>query len=441
MAHLVRSTALASPTEQEPVALWGGVEYTYNRVGDRYLDQMELSGHAQRPDDYEEFVRLGIRTLRFGLLWERHELDGSWRWSDKHLHSLRRLGVRPIAGLVHHGSGPPHTNLLDPEFAPKLADYAGKVAARYPWIDAYTPINEPNTTARFSGRYGLWYPHHQSRTSYLRTLVNQLKGTVLSMQAIRRVRSDAQFIQTEDVGDISGTAELQDIWETLNLRQWLPYDLLCGRVDRHHPMFEYMRSGNISEAEIFWFAEHPCPPETIGVNYYVTSDRYLDHRTELYPDDRASVEGDFVDVEAARVLHHGIAGIETLLLRAWERYKIPVAVTEVHLGCSADEQIRWLAESWEGVMQARRKGVECAAMTVWALLGSYYWNQLVTCENGHYEPGVFDVRSGSPVATDLAKVAAQIAHGIPPCHPALLHSGWWRSPNRILFPYAKELAA
>ena len=26
---------------------------------------------------------------------------------------------------------------------------------RYPWIDAYTPVNEPLTTARFSGLYGI----------------------------------------------------------------------------------------------------------------------------------------------------------------------------------------------------------------------------------------------------------------------------------------------
>src|ERR1700761_5533790 len=105
MAHLVRSNTLTSLPEQKPIELWGGVECTYNRVRDCYLDQMEFSGHAHRLKDYEEFVRLGIRTLRFGLLWERHELDPSWRWADQHLHHMQQLNVRPIAGLVHHGGG------------------------------------------------------------------------------------------------------------------------------------------------------------------------------------------------------------------------------------------------------------------------------------------------------------------------------------------------
>src|SRR3954462_4923989 len=176
--------------DNDRVEVWGGAEDTCNRVGNRYLDQMELSGHAHRMSDYEDFADLGIRTLRFGLLWERHELDPSWRWSDQRLQWMRSAGVRPIASLVHHGSGPPHTHLLDPQFPNKRSAYAGSVARRCPWIDAYTPVNEPHTTARFSAMYGIWYPHHCSASSYLRALLNQIKATVLTMQAIRNVRPD-----------------------------------------------------------------------------------------------------------------------------------------------------------------------------------------------------------------------------------------------------------
>jgi beta-glucosidase/6-phospho-beta-glucosidase/beta-galactosidase len=41
----------------------------------------------------------------------------------------------------------------------RLTEYASAVAQRYPWIEYYTPVNEPLTTARFSGLYGVWYPH------------------------------------------------------------------------------------------------------------------------------------------------------------------------------------------------------------------------------------------------------------------------------------------
>ena len=43
-----------------------------------------------------------------------------------------------------------------------------------------------------------------------------------------------------------------------------------------------------------------------------------------------------------------------MLLEAWKRYRIPVAITEVHLGGDpVDEQIRWAADAWEGVIEAR----------------------------------------------------------------------------------------
>lgn len=449
IAKLPESIVDASPAtlkfhaeHSESVEIWGGVEYTCNRVRDRYIDQMELSGHAGRPSDFEAFAALGIRTLRTGLLWERHERDdSSWRWSDDFLRCQHQAGIRPIASLVHHGSGPEHTNLLDPHFAAKLASYAGEVAERYPWIDAYTPVNEPNTTARFSGMYGLWYPHHTLRSSFFRALLHQVKATVLSMQAIRNVRSDAKLIQTDDAGRITGTPELRSTAELLNLRQWLTFDMLCGLVDRYHPMFASMRAEGIQEREILWFAEHPCPPDVVGLNYYVTSDRYLDHRVELYPADRHSAEGRFVDVEAVRVLPDGITGVGTLIEEAWQRYGLPVAITEVHIGSSADEQIRWLAESWEGLVRARRNGVTCVAMTAWALLGSYYWNELVTRPNGHYECGAFALRRGEIAPTDVAQVVAQIAAGGAPNHRALAKRGWWHDLERICLPVAVSVAA
>src|SRR5690606_40579827 len=73
-------------------------------------------------------------------------------------------------------------------FARKLAGYAGALAARYPWVHWYTPVNEPLTTARFSGLYGHWFPHGRDEPTFWRTLRNQCRGTVLAMRAIRRVQ-------------------------------------------------------------------------------------------------------------------------------------------------------------------------------------------------------------------------------------------------------------
>ena len=152
--------------------LWGGIECTINRVGTKQYDQLERCGHYRRGDDLERIASLGIRTLRYPLLWEKAASTRpgvyDWSFADERLPRLRELGITPIAGLVHHGSGPMYTHLLDDSFATGLADYAAQLARRFPWVEWYTPVNEPLTTARFSGLYGVWHPHERSSRAFAR---------------------------------------------------------------------------------------------------------------------------------------------------------------------------------------------------------------------------------------------------------------------------------
>ena len=103
------------------------------------------------------------------------------------------------------------------------------------------------------------------------------------MAAIRRVNPNARLIQTDDISVTRGTERMSPVVEFYNERRWLCWDLLCGRVDRMHPLWGYLTDSGASEEALLWFAEHPCPPDIIGVNHYVTSDRWLDHRVDRYP--------------------------------------------------------------------------------------------------------------------------------------------------------------
>ena len=224
--------------------LWGGVECTVNRVGETFSDQVCRSGHHDRPEDLALVASTGIKTLRYPVLWERIAPDGlqraDWGWTDDRLERLRHLGIRPIASLVHHGSGPRATNLLDPDFPRLFAEYAGAVARRYPWIDFYTPVNEPLTTARFSALYGHWYPHYRDDRSFVTALLHQIMATALAMRAIRTVNPRARLVQTEDAGRTYSTAGLDYQATFENHRRWLTVDLLSGRVSRGHPLRDWL---------------------------------------------------------------------------------------------------------------------------------------------------------------------------------------------------------
>ncbi len=420
-----------------PLELWGGIEATVNRVGDAYFDQMEWNGHAARIGDLDLIAALGVRALRYPILWERTVPNrvADWRWPDERLNRLHVLGIRPIVGLLHHGSGPLHTNLLDPTFPEQLAEYAGAVATRYPWIMDYTPINEPLTTARFSGLYGYWYPHgHDARTFY-RILINECRAIVLAMRAIRAVNPGARLIQTEDLGKTFSTGLLQYQADYENERRWLSYDLLCGRIE-YNGAWEHMRHSGVTDAELDWFAENACPPDIVGINYYITSERFLDEDVTIYPDRTHGGNGQdrYADVEAVRVRRKGIAGPDELLYDAWDRYKRPIAITEAHLGGEPEEQLRWLKEVWETAQNLWRIGVDMRAVTVWSLFGAHNWHTLVTRDEGYYEPGVFDVRTAPPQPTILAPMVRSMATGEPYDDPALATPGWWRRPERLLYP-------
>ena len=418
-----------------PLEMWAGLECTVNRVGDLYGDQMRWNGHEQRPDDIERFAALGIRALRYPVLWEKTAPDSlqniDWTWADERLRRIRDCGIRPIIGLVHHGSGPRPTCLTDASFAEGLGAYAGKVAERFPWVSDWTPVNEPLTTARFSGLYGHWYPHGRNEATFARALVNQCRGTVLAMQAIRRVNPAARLVQTDDLGRVYSTPRMAYQADFENERRWLGWDLLCGKVDRAHRMYGHLRDEGISAAELDGFCANPCPPDLLGVNHYLTSDRYLDENSAAYPPQCAGDNGRdrYADVEAIRVLPESAAGISHVLREAWRRYALPVAVTEAHLGCTREEQLRWLLEIWRDAERLRGEGADVRAVTPWALLGSYDWDSLLTRFAGHYEPGVFDARGGWPRPTALAGLIRELAAGQPPSHPVLASPGWWRPPE------------
>ena len=118
MLHRVAAREFGALTAGSSIEKWGGAECTVNRVGNTYRDQLVATGHHYRDSDMALLGQLGLSALRFPVLWERvcpatgDEPD--WSWSDARLAQLRELGIRPIVGLLHHGSGPSHTSLVDP---------------------------------------------------------------------------------------------------------------------------------------------------------------------------------------------------------------------------------------------------------------------------------------------------------------------------------------
>jgi dTDP-4-dehydrorhamnose reductase len=420
-----------------PLELWAGVECTVIRIGDEYRNQIVDTGHSARFDDIDAIAGLGIKAVRYPIIWETvapespHELDFSWH--DKRLDRLREHGIKVIAGLLHHGSGPRYTSFLEDDFAERFADYAAGVARRYPWIDAWTPINEPLTTARMSCLYGHWYPHKRDIDTAFKALVNQCRGISAAMRAVRSVNPASEHIFTEDIGKTFSTAELDYQAEHENERRWLSLDLLTGKVVPGHKFHGWLINKVTTQAVLDEIGRGDGAPDIIGVDHYLTSERFLDHRINRYPVVAPGSNGrhTYVDVEAVRVSSvERELGPAERLREVWDRYGLPVALTEVHHGCTREEQVRWLHQVWSAAEQARAGGIDVRAVTLWALFGTIDWRSLLLRRDGVYDVGAFDIRSETPRPTLVAKTAARLGRGERFDHPLLDLPGWWKRPGR-----------
>ena len=422
--------------------VWGGIECTINRVGNCFRDQLTDAGHYERLEDIAAIASLGIKKLRYPVLWEKHQplqdqpID--WSWTGRQLAALRKYNITPIAGLLHHGSGPEYTSLQDDAFPEKLAAYASLVAKQFPWLEYYTPVNEPLTTARFSGLYGFWYPHLKNEKQFVEMLLRQVKATVLAMQAIRKINPNAKLVQTEDLAKVHSTPLLAYQAAFENKRRWWTYDLLCGKFNRRHPAWAYFISLGIRPSSLVFFTDNHCTPEVLGFNYYATSERYLDQHLSKYPRHMHGGNGRhrYADIDAAS--QGRSVGLEALLKEAWERYKLPMAITECHLNCTREEQMRWMHETWTTCCSLLQQGITIKAFTAWSLFGSHDWDSLLLKQNNHYESGVFDLSQGYLRPTILAEMIRAMSQGQSYNHPLLQEKGWWAKHQQ---PATKQAAA
>src|SRR5690606_3655555 len=162
----------------------------------------------------------------------------------------------------------------------------------------------------------------------------------------------------------------------------------------------------IKPSTMSFFNENTCAPDILGANFYCTSERFLDEKKHLYPSCRHGGNSihEYADVKAVRVKFDAPKGFPVLAKELWERYKIPIAITEVQMNCAREGQLAWFQEIYDQSCSLKESGTEIVAVTAWSLFGAFGWNRLLTCPSMEYERGAFDISSGIPRPTAMAKL-------------------------------------
>src|SRR3979411_2392663 len=98
-------TSMHLPSAPDPtrIEIWGGHECTVARIGDSFRNQIAETGHIDRLGDLDAIAALGIRTLRYPILWETISPDdpdrSDWRWNVDSLGHQRHLHIGPDYAL------------------------------------------------------------------------------------------------------------------------------------------------------------------------------------------------------------------------------------------------------------------------------------------------------------------------------------------------------
>jgi beta-glucosidase/6-phospho-beta-glucosidase/beta-galactosidase len=349
--------------------------------GRERVDEMEKCGHYQHwRRDFELVVELGIRFLRYGPPLHRCWLGADrydWSLPDEAFRELRRLNLIPIVDLCHFGVPDWVGNFQNPDFAPQFARYARAFAARYPWVQLYTPVNEMFIGATFSALYGWWNEQLQSDRAFVTALKHLVRANVLAMHAILEVRADALFIQSEssEYFHADNPRAIKPA-EVMNARRFLSLDLNYGRrIDSE--MYEYLADNGLTREEYHFFLDHDVKHRCVmGNDYYVTNE----HRVAADGGTRPAGE---------------VFGYDEITRQYFDRYHLPVMHTETNMseGPRGDEAVYWLWKEWANVLRVRNSGVPILGFTWYSLTDQVDWDTALRENNGRVNPlGLYDLQ-------------------------------------------------
>jgi beta-glucosidase/6-phospho-beta-glucosidase/beta-galactosidase len=352
--------------------IWAsGIEDTFvpqTRRGHRALDEYELVGHYQHwREDLILAKQLGVKALRWGVPWYRVEPqqgEFDWRWTDELLpYLVEELGITPIVDLMHYGC--PfwlRREFASAEYPQAVAKYAGAFAERYKHLTHwYTPLNEPLVNALRCGKRGLWPPYLRGDSGYITIMLQLVKGIRNTVAAIKSADPDAILVHVEASGlTRAARADLEVLAAEDQLRGFLCYDLLTGRLTSEHPLFTWLLRNGASPNDLSSFARTPIELDVLGLNFYPqwsTQQISVDSRGRLM----------------YRATEKNGAGFGALIDDFYRRYEVPVIVTETSAKGSDHVRARWLEASVAAVKCLREQGVPVLGYTWFPMFTMIDW--------------------------------------------------------------------
>jgi glycosyltransferase involved in cell wall biosynthesis/beta-glucosidase/6-phospho-beta-glucosidase/beta-galactosidase len=359
-----------------------GFESTYLPLHD--VDIAETTSHDRRWRQDLAGLEGHVRHARYPLRWHRIEAERGrydWRSTDTVLAHLQEMGVSPIVDLVHHTSYPGWLDdgLRDRRFGPAFVDFASAVAERYPWLEAYTLLNEPFSTLHFAGHEGLWPPYDSGLAGMARLVANVLPALSEAASIWRELLPEAEHVWVdtcEHHACVPGTAESHV--EMANDRRHVILDLALGhRLDLDRPYLgPLVRAGAEAALDM-----PPLQVDVLGLDYYAFHEWWY-------------------DASGGRAPSPHPLGFATVARQYWERYGIDLMLSETNLRGLPSDRVSWLRYVMEQYELAVAQGVPLRGLCWYPHVDSADWDSLLARPAGRTDPvGVVAAAGGNREAT------------------------------------------
>jgi beta-glucosidase/6-phospho-beta-glucosidase/beta-galactosidase len=335
--------------------LMGGFECsTHRNWQGRRIDVIAATRHDELAQaDYARMLEIGMKTARDGVRWhliEREPYRYDFSSVSNQIRAAKKTGMQVVWDLFHYGY-PDDLDIFSTEFPVRFAKFSEAftrfLLSENNQAPFFCPINEISFFSWIAGRVGAFHPYRKRRASDLKRQL--VRATILSIDAIREIASDARFVQIDPAIRVTAPKHLPRSKATAanyHQSQYHAFDMICGKLAPE-------LGGDEKYLDI------------IGLNYY-------SHNQWKHP-----------GAERVFLGHEDYYPLNLILRDYFERYKRPILIAET--GIENEARPEWFRYICEEAKIASKNGVPVEGICLYPIVNHPGWDDNRHCHNGLWD--------------------------------------------------------
>ncbi len=324
---------------------WASIE-KYAKQPNNYVSGLLTNHYENYAQDFKFLQKMNMNAYRFSIEWSRIEpREGVWSAKEighyrDYLDSLKSLDIEPIVTLFHFtlpvwfaekGGFEKRSNVK--YFTRFVKKIVSELGSRFKYV---ITINEPEVYASASYYFQDWPPAKQSPYKLWRVLNN------------------LAYAHRESAKIIHGISTR--------------YKVSIAKSSAYYYPGDNAFLSQISAKIANYFKENYFINKTIkycdflGINYY-QSNRYCGSRVHNPDKNLSDLNWDMQP-----------ADIQFVLEGLYEKYKVPIIITENGLADAEDKDRKWwIYETIIAMQKAIKNGVKLQGYLHWSLMDNFEW--------------------------------------------------------------------